>query len=242
MRGIILAAGRGSRLHHKTDHIPKCLVELSGTPLLHWQLKAMRKAGIERIMVVRGYLKETITGDFTVRDNHNWQQTNMVASLLCAEDWLKEEPCIISYADIIYTPAAVTALLSTPAPLAVLYDVNWLELWQQRFTDPLTDAESFAVDATGTITDIGRKNVTLPEIHGQYMGLLKITPEALNLIKTLCLENEGLCEKLDMTGLLSGLINKGHTIKGIPFSGPWCEIDNIRDIEVAEKMVKYIQD
>ena len=48
MRGIILAAGRGSRLKSLTDERPKCLVELHGKPVLFWQMQSMRAAGVDR--------------------------------------------------------------------------------------------------------------------------------------------------------------------------------------------------
>ena len=59
---IILAAGRGSRMKELTEEKPKCLVELAGKPLLHWQLSALRAAQHERILVVRGYASSCIHG------------------------------------------------------------------------------------------------------------------------------------------------------------------------------------
>ena len=44
MRGIILAAGRGSRMKHLTSERPKCMVKLQGKPLIEWQLEALRAA------------------------------------------------------------------------------------------------------------------------------------------------------------------------------------------------------
>jgi L-glutamine-phosphate cytidylyltransferase len=238
LRCIILAAGRGSRLHDKTYDRPKCLVELAGQSLLGWQLKAMRKAGIKEIMVVRGYRGEMITGNFIAIDNANWQNTNMVASLVCAKEWLEYSTCIVSYSDIVYNSSAVEKLMKSSSPLALLYDQNWLELWQKRFDNPLDDAESFAVNENDTITDIGRKGVALAEIHGQYMGLLKFTPESFKWTGGLLAERKSLVKELDMTGLLSRLIDKGYPIEGVPWNGSWCEIDNVKDLEVAEVMAK----
>ena len=237
MRGIILAAGRGSRLKNITDDKPKCLVQLAGQPLLNWQLKAMRSAGIERIMVVRGYKGHMVTGDFETCDNHNWDSSNMVASLMCAEKWLREGPCLVSYADIVYSSGAVKKLASSPAELAMLYDEDWYELWSKRFEDPLSDAESFLLDEKGFIEDIGRKDVTLSEIQGQYMGLLKFTPESFDWIKSVINGDISLLAKLDMTSLLQGLIKKGFNIKAVPWKSPWCEIDSADDLAVAERLV-----
>ncbi len=54
MKGIILAAGRGSRMKTLTDERPKCLVELDGRPLLDYQINALSDAAAwPRLRVLR---------------------------------------------------------------------------------------------------------------------------------------------------------------------------------------------
>ncbi len=103
MRAIILAAGRGSRMGRLCAHQPKCLTILAGKSLLDWQLAALRAAGIQDLAVVRGYRLEKLTAPgLKYFDNRRWKETNMVSSLACADKWLSEETCIVSYADIVY--------------------------------------------------------------------------------------------------------------------------------------------
>ena len=52
LAGIILAAGKGTRM--KSD-LPKCLHEAGGLPMVKLVIRAMRKAGIQRIIVVIGH-------------------------------------------------------------------------------------------------------------------------------------------------------------------------------------------
>lgn len=107
MKAIILAAGRGSRMKSLTDERPKCMVELRGKTLLEWQLAALRDAGIREIAIVTGYKRELLAEQGLVEfHNPRWAQTNMVSSLACAEAWLQDEPSIVSYSDIFYSPAA----------------------------------------------------------------------------------------------------------------------------------------
>ena len=58
--GIILAAGRGSRMGGATSNQTKCMTEISGKSLLQWQIESFEAAGINDIAVVTGYLSSTL--------------------------------------------------------------------------------------------------------------------------------------------------------------------------------------
>lgn len=233
MKAIILAAGRGSRMKQMTDERPKCLVELRGKPLLEWQLEALRAAGISEIGIVTGYKREMLANRNLVEfHNPRWDSTNMVSSLACAQEWLLAEPCIVSYSDIFYDASSVTSLMHSEADLAVTYDPNWLALWEKRFGDPLSDAETFRLHANGTLAEIGNKPVALSEVQGQYMGLLRFAPaawrEVLAVRARLTAEQ---CDKMHMTGTLQKLIEAGALpISAIPYEKEWGEVDSIDDL------------
>ena len=173
MRGIILAAGRGSRMGPFGDDRPKCLVELEGRPLIERQVAALRRGGVEQIGVVRGYRAELI--DITRHHrfaNERWAQTKMVISLAAAAAWLRSGTVIVSYGDIFYRNELVRGLASAPGQLVVAYDRDWRRLWTRRFACPLSDAETFRIDAAGQLLEIGGKTTRIEDIGGQYMGLL----------------------------------------------------------------------
>lgn len=233
MKAIILAAGRGSRMKNLTDECPKCLVELRGKSLLEWQLAALREAGIDQIAVVTGYKRELLANrGLTEFHNPRWAETNMVSSLACAQEWLQTEPCIVSYSDIFYSSQAVKSLMDCAAALAVTYDPNWLELWTQRFGDPLLDAETFRLNSGNTLAEIGNKPKSVQEVQGQYMGLLRFTPEGwaeVLRIRASLTPNE--CDQTHMTGTLQRVIEASRiVIAAIPCELPWGEVDSAEDL------------
>ncbi|HEV2746728.1 MAG TPA: NTP transferase domain-containing protein, partial [Allosphingosinicella sp.] len=59
-KAIILSAGKGSRLLPLTAERPKCLIELSGKPLLEWQLDALAASGIREAVVVTGFRDDLV--------------------------------------------------------------------------------------------------------------------------------------------------------------------------------------
>lgn len=63
---MIFAAGRGERMRPLTDHTPKPLLEVGGKALIVWQIEALARAGIKRIVINHAWLGaqiETALGD-----------------------------------------------------------------------------------------------------------------------------------------------------------------------------------
>ena len=235
MKAIILAAGRGSRMKHLTADLPKCLVKLRGKPLIEWQLKALRAAGINDIAVVTGY-KKNLLASYKLTEFHNvrWFDTNMVASLACADEWLQLEPSIISYSDIFYETSAVISLINCPEPLAITYDPNWLQIWKKRFGDPLLDAETFSINSSNQITDIGNKPSNVEQVQGQYMGLLRITPESWKqIVCVLSKLSKKERNEISMTYILQKVIKRTKlSVVGVSYEGEWGEIDSQTDLQI----------
>jgi choline kinase len=237
VKAIILAAGRGSRMKSLTDERPKCMVELRGKTLLEWQLEALRGAGISEIAIVTGYKRELLANQGLVEfHNLRWADTNMVSSLACAEAWLEQEPCIVSYSDIFYSPVAVQSLMTCKASLAVTYDPNWLALWTERFGDPLLDAETFRLTDAGTLAEIGNKPTSVDDIQGQYMGLLRFTPEGwADVVRLRSALTPEQCDKVHMTHTLQQVIEAGRVaIQGVAYTGEWGEVDSAEDLFVYQ--------
>src|SRR5262245_26948844 len=60
MRGMILAAGKGTRLRPLTDTVPKPLLEVAGRPMITFPLQLFSDAGIKEVMINLYHLGEQI--------------------------------------------------------------------------------------------------------------------------------------------------------------------------------------
>jgi len=237
MHSVILAAGRGSRLGSMTDAVPKGMIEVAGKPILEWQRRSLLAGGADAVTVVTGYRGEVIADyGFDTVVNEDWSRSNMLSSLDLA---LKTYPgpLMVSYADILYDSAIITDLIASNAPLDVAFDRDWLSLWQRRFDDPRSDAETFRLGAADNIAEIGGKIDNIADVEGQFMGILKIGLEGRKWIEDLLADRPEARLNMDTTKLLSTLIAEGRTIGGIPATGGWCEIDDQSDLEVANALV-----
>ena len=238
VRGIILAAGKGSRMLDFTAERPKCRLEVKNKELIEWQLDALRLGGVTDIAIVRGYLGHTFDLNLHYFENQKYNQTNMVRSLMEANRWLQKSKCIVSYSDIIYHHSAILSLVNHPGDIVITFDPDWHLLWNRRFSNPLEDAESF-VENEGVLLDIGNKANHISEIKGQYMGLMSFTPQgwrkALGVINKL---STSAIDKLDITSMFQLLLLEKVTINCVTYGNKWYEIDSPTDLSDANSQDK----
>jgi MurNAc alpha-1-phosphate uridylyltransferase len=57
---MILAAGRGERMRPLSDACPKPLLEAGGKPLIVWQIEALARAGLRRIVINAAHLADDL--------------------------------------------------------------------------------------------------------------------------------------------------------------------------------------
>ena len=241
MRSIILAAGRGSRLRPITDKLPKSLVPLQGRSLLSYQLDVLRSAGIPDINIVTGYLPECFDiAGVSYLHNPRYMETNMVYSLFVAESLFDPTTdLVISYGDIIYSPAVLKTLLKSNAPISIAADRCWERYWHARMSNPLSDAETLKLNYD-RVTEIGSRPTAYSDIQAQYIGLIKIKAlylpailEFWNSLKTPKTYGQPSRDQMCMTSFLQHLVVHGWDIRASLIENGWAEIDTLSDLKVA---------
>jgi choline kinase len=245
MRAIVLAAGEGTRLRPYTLDRPKCLVPLAGRPLLDWQADALRAAGVTDITVVTGYCADAIAAlGYATVHNPNYQTTNMVVSLMCARALLDgADDVVVCYGDLLYEPRHIESLAASDAPVAITVDRQWRRLWDLRMEDPLRDAETLRLDATGNVVELGRKPRSYADIEGQYMGLIRISAGfAGQFVQAYdSLDPDGTYDGRDrdqmyMTAFLQLLIDRVTPVAAVLVDGGWLEVDTTQDLDTYEAL------
>jgi len=245
LTAFILAAGRGSRLHPYTESSPKCLTVLGNETLLDRQLATLRGCGVQDIVIATGYLADMLERPGIVCINNPlWAETNMVESLFCAEGAFTDD-IIISYSDIVYEPGVLQALLDSDSDISVVVDRRWRALWERRFDDPLSDAETLRLDDRGDIIEIGQPPESFNQIEAQYIGLMRFRGAGVAALR----DGYASMGKADrpwkakrpvegayMTDLLSELILLGHRVHSVPIDGGWLEVDTVHDYQTYASM------
>ena len=112
-RAIIMAAGKGERMHPLTEKTPKPLIRVRGKRMIETVIEALHTNGIYEIYVVVGYkkeqfepLKEEFPG-VTLIENPYYDTCNNISSLYVAREHLQD--CMILDGDqIIYDPKVLS--------------------------------------------------------------------------------------------------------------------------------------
>ena len=130
-RAVIIAAGFGSRLVPVTLNTPKPLVRVNGKRIIDGILDALLAAGIEDIVIVRGYLSEQFDQLLykypMIRfiENPAYNEANNISSAMCARYLLSE--AYVCEADL---------LISNPAIIKKYnYRSNFLGIKKDRTDD-----------------------------------------------------------------------------------------------------------
>lgn len=124
-RLILMAAGTGSRLAPLTNEVPKPLVKVNGKRMVDRTIEAALAAGIEDIVVVRGYkapLFDELLEDYpTIRfvENDLFDQGNNVVSLylvrdLLANAYVAEADLVLQNPELIASEQEVSNYLGVP--------------------------------------------------------------------------------------------------------------------------------
>lgn len=242
-RTVILAAGEGMRLRPLTESLPKTLVSLDGESLLARQMTVNKRAGINDISIVTGHCADALeSSGARLFHNPRYASTNMVESLSCARDLFDGgDDVVVAYGDIVYEQRLLATLLATEAPISVVVDTGWRQLWELRMDDPLSDAETMKLAADDHIVELGERPSCMADIQGQYIGLFKVArsfaPLFFDIYDHLPLHlasDSRPREKMFMTCHLQNHIDAGVKVRAAKVEHGWLEVDSLQDLSRYE--------
>lgn len=112
MKALILAAGRGKRLGEQSEDHNKCMLKVSGKPLIQYSLENAVSARVDEIVIVVGYLAEDIINAFGNRLQNTrikyvlqLEQKGLVHAIECSARTIGNSDFMLFLADeILYRP------------------------------------------------------------------------------------------------------------------------------------------
>ena len=223
MQGIILASGRGERFWPLTEYTPKPLLPLVNLPLLEHLLSALSEAGCTQIYVSIGYAADQM---------HDFLSTIELSSAITpvlAEDWeygpfasfqavipylSTDEPFILVPADLYVSPQNLQLLISTPSPMAMLFDPQKKQSGSQ-----------VKLNRSNQITELFQSKTILPEAFPN-LPALRAMPKFLDQPLP-----EGPNISYSVFTMLQHWLAEGGDIQGIPITTTaWADVDTPHEL------------
>jgi phosphoenolpyruvate phosphomutase len=235
---IVLAASRGKELGELTEQQPKTMVNIQGTPILSHIVDAYNAVGIKDIVVVRGYKKEAVNlPNLTYVDNNDFAETGELDSLLKAFRSRKgpAQDTIISYGDVLFNKYIPQSLCQETDDYMIFVDSNWQEQSSYArlggFTECSIPNSRKAFNAKIYLKQLGN-DIPKEAIHGIWMGFLKVSPSAAELINDIIVEilaKPSNC-KAGIPQLLQELLKRQYPIRVLYTAGHWLDINSLEDV------------
>jgi len=240
-RAIVLAASRGAQLGELTADKPKAMVKVRGEPLLAHIVTTYQALGVPDVTVVRGYKKEAVTlPELTYVDNDDYATTGELYSLNLALEASpdSEDGIIVSYGDVLFRKYILEALTEAEDDFVIAADANWLEsVNKDRDADYVSCSmpnSRHAFYSEVVLEGIGH-DLDQDQIHGEWMGLLKVSKEAAprfrQMVAAICSGPEG--KSATVPTLLNELIRRGEKVRVLYSTGHWLDVDSLDDILAA---------
>jgi choline kinase len=237
---MVLAAGAGRRLESLTQDLPKTLLPVDGErTILDIALGNLRRAGLERVVVVTGYAAERVTEREAALEarhdvalelvfNPKAEEWNNAYSLWCAREHFAQG-VLLCNGDTVHPPEVEERLLAGR---------DGSELVLALDDAKALGAEEMKVQLTGERL-LGRINKALDPATsvGEYIGLTLIEPAAA----------AGLADALEATwrrdpGLyyedgFQEYADRGGRVGVASVGGlEWVEVDDQADLEAAREV------
>ena len=226
VKALILAAGQGNRLGRLTKLKPKGLLRVAGTPLLGRILRGLKKAGVQEIWIVVGYMADMIREQ--IGENYaqlniqfieakHWKKGNLY-SLLAAQGIFQQD-FLLCMCDHIFDQQIPEALINNESEKALVLAI-----------ERVAEEDTKVLERKGKIFDIGKKinqsNVAIDT------GFFLCSPRIFEYAKEAA--REGAVELADCVRVAA----RNDDTQVVDVSGHlWADIDTKQDLSRAKRLL-----
>ena len=239
MKGLVLAAGPGRRLHPLTEALPKTLLPLNdGRTILDLALANLSAAGLEDVVVVTGFAAgrvEERAADLERRHrvrlelvfNERAEEWNNAYSLWLAREAFAAGALLVN-GDTVHPPSVEEALLAARGPGVLLAVDRGKPLGEEEMKILLSE--------TGTLRRIS-KEIDPAGAAGEYIGVALIEPAAAGPLADALETTWRRDPSLYYEDGFQELADRGGAIHVAPIGDvDWVEVDDHRDLARAREL------
>lgn len=188
LRGMIFAAGIGSRLAPLTDHTPKALMEVGGKPMLQRTIERLMRTGIRKIVInvhhhadkIRHFLadNDNFGAEITISDETE-SLLDTGGALIKAHTLLNGADCVVLHNADIFTDIPLHQLIESHLECGADVSLALKDRPTSRYLlfDETIRMRGWLNAKTGEVLPPGRDSYTLHP--GAFCGIHVINPHTL---------------------------------------------------------------
>ncbi len=239
--GVIAAAGKGIRLHPRSLHVPKALIEVGGKPLLTRHLERLRDDLDSReVHVIVGHLGDQVRRAYAdgselgmaLRYIENPDVERGLGTALHATEPHVAEPFVLFLGDELYLETNHHDLGAVTGPYAAVCGVYATD-------DPEVIRKNYAVVIDdGRITRLVEKPDHLPNAYAGC-GTYLFTPEIFrDARETPPSPRTG---KLELTDIVDHAARRGAPVLPFVLTGHYLNVNTIEDLNLANFLCRTLR-
>lgn len=232
-KGVILAAGYGSRLNALTQITPKVLIPVLGKPLILYPIESLVSAGIKEIAVVIGHLGEKVKRFFhenpipgvNLHYVHNMDHHGGNAiSVKIGGEWAAGEPFVLCMGDHIIHRDFVSHFLGK----AICQETLGID-FNPGDHCIIEEATKVKVNSKGIISSIGKGLIQWDAID---TGVFLLTESFVSAVMELS-NHQG--KHIGISEVICFMLKRGQDFLTVNTSGLfWADIDTKEDMKLVE--------
>lgn len=225
-KALVMAGGAGSRMSRSGVHTPKPLVQVAGRPLIEWNLLALRRHGVDEVVVSVSEEAASIRAWVRAQGLPELVETAPLGNIGAAGELLAScERLLVVFADnltdldlgaLLEAHRGALTLATHQHPVPVDYGV--LELSGQRVT-------------------AYREKPTLQVTVSS--GLYVLGPPAMQAIAARTAADEaGQRGRCGATDMVRDVLEAGHEVGSFAHQARWVDVNDARKLGEAEELLR----
>ena len=216
LKGVILAAGKGTRIYPFSEKYPKPILPVANKPLMQYQIELMASIGIEEVIVVIGHLGYEIVRrigqgeEYGVHIHYVEQKTTLgIAHAVGTLESLVEGPFMLFLGDIYFVPNSLGDMVeimardSLQAVLATMVEED---------VDKIKRNFAVILDGDGLVERVVEKP-QYPQNNLKGCGIYLFSPQIFDAIRRT--PRTAMRDEYEITDAIQILINDGGRVRSL---------------------------
>lgn len=233
-RGVLMAAGRGTRLGEITARFPKPMLEVAGVPVIGHILGGLAAAGLQEAVVITGHCAEILergleqAGGFGLKVTCRRQPQppeGTARALQLSRDLLGDEPFFFGWGDVLVSADNYRRVLAAAGGCDAVLSVN-------RVDDPWSGA-AVTLDYGGRVTKIVEKPPRGTSATPWNNAGLGVLGSAIwSHVDSLQPSSRG---EYELPQAIAAMVESGADVAAVPIHGHWYDLGTVEDLELARR-------